>query len=570
MKNIEIVVLSDWKYKDKTKTENAPAKVYTGEGGFCAICAQTCETGWRYIKQQLGEQPLDCVYAFISETVQKDKAKYEQLFAGQRVEYISLAEDGELQGSFKSICDMFVKVTADNSTAEEVCVHVDMTSGPRHAVMLMTALIQMLKYNKYKLGQVIYTNFQKMKVENAADIMDMYDLVSGTQEFLSFGSVDNIRNYFKKNDKTSAELEELLTAMEDLDAAFEVCASYEELQKALGCLADKLSAYELYAASPSMKATKESEKFFSKLLPMLKKEYGAIIPAAGSKIAAPALIDWCLDKNFLQQALTLYTEWVPLYVIEQKIVEVKNLNVIEECKNKVKGMPWKDWSIVLMREYAPLVIDKTHDRAETMDSATFKSLVMDRQYNALDILNKLPLNSTYHRFVEDLMTATRNYRSRYGGSVSSLPEDNPIRAFINKAYTQQATFKGTLAEYINNTVIIKKTCTLDTFVLKIVALTKANDIDVILGIHAAEKPGLPQVSLTDEEKRKQAFEILLGNDDIAINIQPQDFYELVMNYMFCVNNWRNTSNHASGSAGGKEMIREIKGKIKEGLQILQN
>ena len=50
-----------------------------------------------------------------------------------------------------------------------------------------------------------------------------------------------------------------------------------------------------------------------------------------------AYIDWCLDHDYLQQALTLFCEYVPEYVVDKGIIEVDE-DVLANDKELVKDL----------------------------------------------------------------------------------------------------------------------------------------------------------------------------------------------------------------------------------------
>lgn len=68
---------------------------------------------------------------------------------------------------------------------------------------------------------------------------------------------------------------------------------------------------------------------------MIEKTYADILPKDNKPSSVPAIIKWCAKRDFLQAAITFYTEWIPVYLIENKLVIIKDASIEEECR-KIK------------------------------------------------------------------------------------------------------------------------------------------------------------------------------------------------------------------------------------------
>lgn len=270
VKNIVLFIMS--LYRD-----DSVEKEYTDDSNlFKANCKHTNETALKYIAWKLNQeqQQIDEIYAFISEQVRETSLdKFKELIQDEyykdKIIDVPLYNNGEMKGSFKSISEMFDKLQAykEKNPDDTVVIHVDMTGGLRHASMLMLALIRMLKYIGMELGLVLYVNFNTAKIENASDIMDMFTLLGGAEEFNSFGSVNQIQNYFDKlNSKklrtSSSALELLLEEMRDFSEAIKVCTNYKDMTNVLSLLNDSLKIYKRIIKSKSNRLS-EQELFFA-------------------------------------------------------------------------------------------------------------------------------------------------------------------------------------------------------------------------------------------------------------------------------------------------------------------
>lgn len=238
-------------------------------------CQHTNETALRYLfASEQGK--IDGVYAFVSESVRSycnengsknDKATFSDLQKffevcrkEEYVEYnddhgegqpvaiieqeslkkipedgffreIDVADDLGVEDAFLAASNMFDKINEDFLAvdgAENVTVHVDFTGGLRNAAMVMLAMVQMLKFSKAEIGKVTYVNFQHKKVQEASELLGMFSMISGAQEFYSFGSVKKIIDYFSKKEMKSKQFNELLKCIKVFSDQLKSCCKYKK------------------------------------------------------------------------------------------------------------------------------------------------------------------------------------------------------------------------------------------------------------------------------------------------------------------------------------------------------
>lgn len=339
-------------------------------------CQHTNETALRYLfASEQGK--IDGVYAFVSESVRRlcnedgsknnegtfsdlqkffevcRKEKYGEYKDGTRIgqsgdiieqeslkkipengffREIDVADDLGVEDAFLAASNMFDKINEDFLAvdgAENVTVHVDFTGGLRNAAMVMLAMVQMLKFSKAEIGKVTYVNFQHKKVQEASELLGMFSMISGAQEFYSFGSVKKIIEYFKKKDMKSEQFNELLKCIEVFSDQLKSCCKYEKMTEAVSNLNAKINTYEQYVMDEANETELNKnyrEKFFSKLLPTIREEYKGILNDDGkNKLPLIPLIRWALDKGYWQQAIIWTTEWIPKYLMDDtKVIKIRD------------------------------------------------------------------------------------------------------------------------------------------------------------------------------------------------------------------------------------------------------
>ena len=211
---------------------------------------------------------------------------------------------------------------------DKVVVYVDFTGGMRHANMVMLDVVRLLQYDtRVKIGEILYSNYEKGEVEEANPIYQLVDLIAGAEEFVRFGSVETLKDYYDtKSDETkSDELKELLSTMERFAEAIRLC-HYGSFTKSITDLRNALQNFDDHMKSVEERSDEKSlnDKFMARLESRIRESYGVLLQGTGNdKINDLDLIEWCVDNGYLQQALTLYIERVPEVIYaDNKLIEL--------------------------------------------------------------------------------------------------------------------------------------------------------------------------------------------------------------------------------------------------------
>ena len=182
-------------------------------------------------------------------------------------------------------------------------IFLDVTGGFRNANMYLLLLSRVLSYKGIKPAGAVYGNLVTGAVEDVTPLIDMFELVGGMQEMTSFGSVKTLRAYYDKLYKSGRPKDEkilnLLTAMERLTETITLCNT-SAIDGRLEKFNKAMSEAET-CSDPLMKA----------LLPVFQNKYGR-------KLTTTELIKWCVENGMVQQALTIYKERIPTYLLHNR------------------------------------------------------------------------------------------------------------------------------------------------------------------------------------------------------------------------------------------------------------
>lgn len=193
-----------------------------------------------------------------------------------------------------------------SKTQEDDEIYLETTGGFRDAVMYLLLISRALSYAGVKISGAVYSNFNDRKITDAMPIISLFDLIGGMQEAASFGNVHTLREYYKKHAKNE-HIEALLSAMEGLWGTIALCRT-EQLPERMEAFNAAMDGAEKHA-DPLMRA----------LLPAFRQKYG-------KKMTIPGVIKWCVESDMLQQALTIYKERIPGYILKDRSQDILSVD----------------------------------------------------------------------------------------------------------------------------------------------------------------------------------------------------------------------------------------------------
>lgn len=562
-------------------------KFTADNGAFEVTTLYTNETALKYLDWKLKQQnqQIDDVFAFVTDEARNNtlngfRDKFKQY--NFTIHDVPLLNNGDLKGSFASISKMFDVLNKEfTDNKDEIVIHFDMTGGLRHGAVLMLALIQMLQYRGFKIGMVLYSNLDfktsNNKIEDASNLLQMFTLISGADEFTSFGSVDQIRKYFKNRQDISEPLRELLNAMENLSEMIKVCVNYQDMTDALFTLKQKIEVYKKYLKEHGENNLNESELFFAELIFTIEQEYKDILPQSKKDEKVPDIIRWCVNKGFLQQGVVFFSEWLPIYIVKN-FLQIKDLSIYADCNRQKED--WRSWESHLMRMYT-VPKNKIVEIQTDPDELTYERL---REFLDKSSITSMPLttfenrlnrkNAKFSAFLQEISNFDRKCNAQnFVDNVLSLDDDSLIKEIL----TKNIPTGHTLENYL--TIRYRRIGSLANYILKSLKNISKQEIINRFDLPGKKEPNTTPINsepLTTEKKlakkvsdRENAFIALLDNDLISLkNITRENFLQFVRDYNLYVNQWRNQISHANSKSTNKQRNNDIKQSIIDSIAFL--
>lgn len=244
-----------------------------------------------------------------------------------RIEDIDAPDDGQLPK--ETMAELLTRLQAGDS------VYLDSSGGNRYTVIGLMHLVRILEYKGIMLKGVVYANIAKGKFPSIDDVTGLYemlDLISGMQELTDFGSVDTLKEYFREDAGSDGQLmRELLSAIEKMTDAITLCR-LEKLEQAMQAYQDALE-----------QAKQVQDPIMRELLEVFQSKFG-------SQITIPWVIHWCLNHRMLPQALSLYREWMPKYLLRQSGL----FTALPQLELRWRGNSYQDDNVFLMDQFLNL------------------------------------------------------------------------------------------------------------------------------------------------------------------------------------------------------------------------
>lgn len=192
-------------------------------------------------------------------------------------------------------------------------IYLDTTGGPRNAVSQLILLSQVLRYQGNHLLQAVYSNYQTRKIEDVTGTYEIFDLISGLNEFRHHCSTELIEKYFEGN----AQFKALLQAMKDLSEAIILCRTRT------GILERRIKNFNQVLR----RIQSTDNPMLQVLLPIFEAKFASLH-------TIPDVIRWCLDNNMILQALTIFNDCIPEYMIRERGILTYPEQLESRCDTK--------------------------------------------------------------------------------------------------------------------------------------------------------------------------------------------------------------------------------------------
>lgn len=239
----------------------------------------------------------------------------------------SLDNTKQLGDNIIKLCEQIIEYKSELPSDSKIKLYIDTSGGFRNAAMLFLIVGRIMSYMGIEVANIYYTSWVKgvCTVHEIKDTYDLLDLIAGFEEFLMFGSAKKLNDHYRVNEsnlqitqETSNQksIDELLKAMNQFSDVINI-SRRGEFKTELSILNQKLSQIHFdYDSSV--------EGFNYQLIKLLRepieKEYTSLFKQKSlDTMDELSYVEWCLKHDYIQQALTLFKECVPDFLIKKAL-----------------------------------------------------------------------------------------------------------------------------------------------------------------------------------------------------------------------------------------------------------
>lgn len=229
------------------------------------------------------------------------------------------------------------KVLNDN-----IDLYMDMQGGDRNTISQMNAIVELLSRQGVTVKGRYANDFIPNRtpplhtIREASEEYRTYDLISAMDAFTRYGWGDSLDEFFRGRVRGSSKESKLIKAIKQASSAISKCNA-DGFDSAVQKIEKLKSEF------------KESEQVtqMDVVFQDIQDDYA---PLFGAKYRYVAQIRWCLDKKFLQQALTIFEAKMPhefilsglLYYKTSAATEEDRDNFLKKCEQIYQGLHRKD------------------------------------------------------------------------------------------------------------------------------------------------------------------------------------------------------------------------------------
>ena len=176
----------------------------------------------------------------------------------------------------------------------------------------LQAIISLLSQENIEVSEYYDVRFSgsTATITNQTATFQLFDFVSGINEFINYGRIQSLERYFEKLPK-NATTEKLLHTIKEIAESIQLC-EINQFQAGLKSLADFYN---------NIDTDREVDAYLSLFTENIRHDYQNLLKLDHTTLDE---IQWCLDKGFYQQCLTLIEARIPQILSKKGIMKYGN------------------------------------------------------------------------------------------------------------------------------------------------------------------------------------------------------------------------------------------------------
>ena len=237
-----------------------------------------------------------------------------------------------LDSPFEGIQNVIQTLRTIQNSERGLTLYLDTHGGLRGVQRVLEATVSLLKIEDINIEEAFAVQFSDSNDEPQknnlitleTENMEIFNFVSGINEFISCGRADILMDYVNSQKKISTQDNSFVNAILDVTNGIQWCCvpAFETGLKTLQTYFEK--------EKPASADTSKHETSYLEIYKNdIKQDYKNLLSTTSTVIDE---INWCLQKGFYQQALTLIEARISFLLVEQwHVFKINdNYNISEE------------------------------------------------------------------------------------------------------------------------------------------------------------------------------------------------------------------------------------------------
>ncbi len=239
------------------------------------------------------------------------------------------------------IATFILNLKENEAKDKQLNIYVEGNGGFRDFILVVTAVLRTLKLDNINIKKVMGVNFRTENEQHAKAIVDksaaynIFDFYSGIDEFINYGRITKMMGYYMESRIKTNALKNIRQDIYDMSNAFTLCRP-EDMLKTIQKLKRHIDIYEL-------KENKTNDLIIDYFVLRIKYAYKDVFDQVTDSDNVfeykllREMINYCLSHNLIQQALTLYSECMPIAFVNERIFYCPSDSKLQNNFNRFLG-----------------------------------------------------------------------------------------------------------------------------------------------------------------------------------------------------------------------------------------
>lgn len=263
-----------------------------------------------------------------------------------------------------SVYDRIMEIYKED---EDINIYVESNGGVRYVLTMLLSVTKTLenRFENIHIREVLsMVHSEKTTfVRNTKEIYDTSQIMGIVDEYVNYGRVASLKRYVNilfcgyESKEILAEMNAIVDDLSKLSDDMQLCRTQNILNDFYydGGIGEKIHSFLEKYDKPEKNNSALS--IFTYILREIAKEYEGTIYEKDNKsdnvtMYLPRIIKWCLEKNFIQQALTLCSERIPEYLFATHKIMLSDLG--ESVREKINNKKY-EWNYFFICNYKNVI-----------------------------------------------------------------------------------------------------------------------------------------------------------------------------------------------------------------------